>query len=215
MRRRPAGTPYKYLTEKWNQMSTAGAYLVKVRVGINNSDRKSGKGCQRLPNSIILTAEDVPCQHYVPSHFQWKPKTALKGGSNGCGDHLHKTNRGAWTDELFEGVWGPRLKHPQKSNPWYIWAIWSERWEMSWLIKRQWHWQRQSKIILKTLQKISPRDLWPLRLAEIMTQTATLPCLQFLQFILWQFLFIEKIACLDQLKSVPVVHLFWCQSMFI
>ena len=36
---------YKYFTEKWNQMSPAGAYLVKVRVPVNNSHRKSTQGC--------------------------------------------------------------------------------------------------------------------------------------------------------------------------
>ena len=62
---------YKYFTEKWNQMSPAGAYLVKVRVPVNNSHRKSTQGCPTRwrwkfisdPGPIIL----LPCHSLTQS----------------------------------------------------------------------------------------------------------------------------------------------------
>ena len=72
---------YKYFTEKWNQMSPAGAYLVKVRVPVNNSHRKSTQGCPTRwrsrfisdPGPIIL----LPC-HSLIHHSVCVLQTELK-----------------------------------------------------------------------------------------------------------------------------------------
>ena len=72
---------YKYFTEKWNQMSPAGAYLVKVRVPVNNSHRKSTQGCPTRwrsrfisePGTIIL----LPC-HSLIHHSVCVLQTKLK-----------------------------------------------------------------------------------------------------------------------------------------
>ena len=74
---------YKYFTEKWNQMSPAGAYLVKVRVPVNNSHRKSTQGCPTRwrwkfisdPDPIIL----LPCHSLTQSLRMCFAKGVLTG----------------------------------------------------------------------------------------------------------------------------------------